>query len=164
MSLQSRAFSTISRVIKAPATATPALSAAVHKRTEKQLNKTMNAQVQSKICDLLQNTKEQDKVKLAASNRFQKYHHPGDTYHPMDLDDTRYKEQQRTLRNSSKINSEDPFDQLGIDPLHQYKNYKLLTRFISETGKILPRDQTGVRAKNQRRLAKAIKRARAMGK
>jgi ribosomal protein S18 len=31
-------------------------------------------------------------------------------------------------------------------------------------GKILPREQTGVSAKNQRKLAKAIKRARAMGK
>lgn len=30
-------------------------------------------------------------------------------------------------------------------------------------GKILPREQTGVSAKNQRKLAKAIKRARAMG-
>lgn len=60
--------------------------------------------------------------------------------------------------------TEDPFDVLGLDPLKEYKNYRLLTHFVSDMGKILPREQTGVSAKNQRKLAKAIKRARAMGK
>jgi small subunit ribosomal protein S18 len=36
----------------------------------------------------------------------------------------------------------------------------MLKRFISETGKILPRRRTGVCAKHQRRLATTIKRAR----
>ena len=38
-----------------------------------------------------------------------------------------------------------------------------LRRFISDRGKILPRRNTGVTAKKQRMLAKAIKRARYMG-
>ncbi|KAG1112114.1 hypothetical protein G6F42_014833 [Rhizopus arrhizus] len=59
--------------------------------------------------------------------------------------------------------AEDPFEVLGLDPLHEYKNFRLLTHFVSDMGKILPREQTGVSAKNQRKLAKAIKRARAMG-
>ena len=41
-----------------------------------------------------------------------------------------------------------------------YKNLKLLNRFISERGKILPSRITGVSAKKQRKLAQAIKRAR----
>ncbi|WP_457637444.1 30S ribosomal protein S18 [Oceanithermus sp.] len=41
-----------------------------------------------------------------------------------------------------------------------YKDAKMLKRFISETGKILPRRRTGVCAKHQRRLATTIKRAR----
>lgn len=44
-----------------------------------------------------------------------------------------------------------------------YKDTDLLSRFISEKGKILPRRVTGTSAKHQRSLAKAIKRARTMG-
>ena len=44
-----------------------------------------------------------------------------------------------------------------------YKDIDLLKRFISERGKILPRRVTGTYAKNQRKLTKAIKRARVMG-
>ena len=41
-----------------------------------------------------------------------------------------------------------------------YKNLKLLNKFISERGKILPSRITGVSAKKQRVLSQAIKRAR----
>ena len=41
-----------------------------------------------------------------------------------------------------------------------YKNNDLLRRFIHEDGKIRARRQTGSCAKHQRKLAKAIKRAR----
>lgn len=44
-----------------------------------------------------------------------------------------------------------------------YKDVDLLKRFISERGRILPRRVTGTYAKNQRKLTKAIKRARIMG-
>lgn len=41
-----------------------------------------------------------------------------------------------------------------------YKDEKLLQRFISEQGKIIPRRITGTSAKFQRQLTTAIKRAR----
>ncbi|MEE2827656.1 MAG: 30S ribosomal protein S18 [Myxococcota bacterium] len=41
-----------------------------------------------------------------------------------------------------------------------YKDVKALKRFLSESGKILPRRRTGLSAKNQRQLTRAIKRAR----
>ena len=41
-----------------------------------------------------------------------------------------------------------------------YKNIDLLTMFVTEQGKILPRRATGVSVQQQRKLAKAIKRAR----
>ena len=44
-----------------------------------------------------------------------------------------------------------------------YKDVDLLKRFISDRGKILPRRVTGTYAENQRKLTKAIKRARVMG-
>ena len=43
-----------------------------------------------------------------------------------------------------------------------YKDPETLKRFITERGKILPRRITGSCAKHQRRLAIAIKRARAL--
>lgn len=43
-----------------------------------------------------------------------------------------------------------------------YKNVKLLSRYISEKGKIIPSRITAVSAKKQRELARAIKRARAI--
>lgn len=43
-----------------------------------------------------------------------------------------------------------------------YKDVELLRRFISANGKIIPRRVTGTKAKYQRMLATAIKRARQM--
>ena len=48
-------------------------------------------------------------------------------------------------------------------PKIDYKDVKLLQRFISERGKIVPSRITAVSAKKQRELARAIKRARFMG-
>ena len=45
-------------------------------------------------------------------------------------------------------------------PKIDYKDVKLLSRFISERGKILPSRITSVSQKKQRELARAIKRAR----
>ena len=47
-------------------------------------------------------------------------------------------------------------------PKIDYKNVKLLERYISERGKILPSRISSVSHKKQRQLAKAIKRARAL--
>ena len=47
-------------------------------------------------------------------------------------------------------------------PKIDYKDVKLLERFISERGKILPSRITSVSHKKQRELAKAIKRARSL--
>ena len=47
----------------------------------------------------------------------------------------------------------------GIEEI-DYKAVDLLTRFLSDRGKIQPRRKTGTCARHQRRLAVAIKRAR----
>lgn len=44
-----------------------------------------------------------------------------------------------------------------------YKNPKLLRRFLTETGKIMPGRITGLKPSQQRKLAKEIKKGREMG-
>ena len=48
-------------------------------------------------------------------------------------------------------------------PPVDYKNVKLLQRYISERGKMIPSRITSVSAKKQRELAVAVKRARFLG-
>ena len=48
-------------------------------------------------------------------------------------------------------------------PKIDYKDVRLLQRFVSERGKIVPSRITAVSAKKQRSLAQAIKRARFIG-
>ena len=52
-----------------------------------------------------------------------------------------------------------PFSQPG-SPVIDYKDIRLLSRFITEKGKIIPSRITGVSKKKQKELSKAIKRAR----
>ncbi len=53
----------------------------------------------------------------------------------------------------------DPIAELRIRVI-DYKDEKLLSRFVSERGKILPRRLSGISARHQRQLSTAIKRAR----
>jgi small subunit ribosomal protein S18 len=48
-------------------------------------------------------------------------------------------------------------------PKIDYKDVRLLQRYISERGKIIPARISAVSAKKQRELARAIKRARFLG-
>ena len=55
-----------------------------------------------------------------------------------------------------------PFTGEG-EPKIDYKDVRLLQRYISERGKIVPSRISAVCAKKQRKLAQAIKRARFLG-
>ena len=81
-------------------------------------------------------------------------------------------------RNSNKKNKQSNFAKLSIfqpqkykfkkncplsgkgAPIIDYKNIKLLKKYISESGKILPSRVTSVSLKKQKELSTAIKRAR----
>lgn len=52
-----------------------------------------------------------------------------------------------------------PFSVKGA-PTIDYKDIKLLLRYLSEKGKIMPSRITNVSSQNQKKLAQAIKRAR----
>ena len=49
---------------------------------------------------------------------------------------------------------------ISLNQKIDYKDIDLLKLFVTEQGKILPRRATGVTIQQQRKLAKAIKRAR----
>mgnify|MGYP001147355949 FL=1 len=49
---------------------------------------------------------------------------------------------------------------ISLNQKIDYKDIKLLRLFITDQGKILPRRATGVTVQQQRKLSKAIKRAR----
>ncbi|KAH9844194.1 uncharacterized protein C8Q71DRAFT_731701 [Rhodofomes roseus] len=65
--------------------------------------------------------------------------------------------------NAKESRQLDMFHQLNIDPLQEALNSRLLTGFVSEMGKIKSRADTKLTWRNQRRLGKAIRRAKMMG-
>ncbi|KAJ2852687.1 hypothetical protein IWW36_000044 [Coemansia brasiliensis] len=86
---------------------------------------------------------------------------PNKPYHPSQLN-AGYTGKPFTLI-PRKARQKDPFVLMGINPLKEYKNTLMLSSFVTEMGKIKPRYQTGLSAKSQRRVAKAIRRARSFG-
>ncbi|RMZ75808.1 hypothetical protein DV738_g5269, partial [Chaetothyriales sp. CBS 135597] len=74
----------------------------------------------------------------------------GDVYAPHDLSAAEMrkwgKKQQPTR---------DVFDILSINPLSLYKNFSVMSDFVSEMGRIRPARETGLRPVNQRKVAKA---------
>jgi small subunit ribosomal protein S18 len=51
---------------------------------------------------------------------------------------------------------------LGLDQEISYKDVALLSAFLTEQGKIIPRRTNGLTAKQQTKITKAIKRARVL--
>lgn len=79
-------------------------------------------------------------------------------------------EQQRRHRRAPQVGPDaktsrhrDAFYQLGIDPLDECINSRLLSDFVTDMGKIRSRAYTGLTWRSQRRLSKAIRRAKMMG-
>ncbi|KAF8076548.1 ribosomal protein S18 [Lyophyllum atratum] len=57
----------------------------------------------------------------------------------------------------------DVFYQFNINPLSQAMNPEILSHYMSEMGKIYGRNITGLTSKSQRKIGKAIRRAKMMG-
>jgi small subunit ribosomal protein S18 len=72
----------------------------------------------------------------------------------------RQKRQSTSKRSSKQKNLTCYFTQTGTTP--DYKEVLTLKRFTSERNKILPQKYSGLTSKNQRLLAKEIKKARYM--
>ena len=70
--------------------------------------------------------------------------------------------QQQTRRPFFRRRKSCPFSGANA-PKIDFKDVRLLQRYVSERGKIVPSRITAVSAKKQRELARAIKRARFLG-
>ncbi|GHJ85482.1 hypothetical protein NliqN6_1884 [Naganishia liquefaciens] len=57
----------------------------------------------------------------------------------------------------------DPFYILDVNPIDESTNHKLVSAYVTQMGKIKTRAETGLTWKNQRRVGKMVRRARAMG-
>ncbi|EEQ42736.1 ribosomal protein S18 [Candida albicans P57072] len=84
----------------------------------------------------------------------------GDTYNPFDFSMNRF-DMEKKMKSTKKLS--DPFEKSGIDPKNLYLMPEILSKFLTSTGQILPRQVTGCNAKNQKRLSMAIEYARSLG-
>ena len=102
----------------------------------------------------------------------------GDVYAPHDLSPVEMQKWRQRHRSTRDV-----FDALAINPLHEYKvysslcttivmaftntgilqNFSIMTEYMTTMGRIKHSKDTGLRAVNQRRIAKAIRRAVGMG-
>ena len=76
------------------------------------------------------------------------------------MSEPKTKERRIAFRKANKRMTRKRLD-LQIEQI-TYLNPKVLAKFTTETGKILPRKVTGVSAKMHRRITREIKRARAL--
>ncbi|KAI1103145.1 ribosomal protein S18 [Jackrogersella minutella] len=82
----------------------------------------------------------------------------GDVYAPHDISAS---EMNKWRRNQSR--KKDLVDMLGLRPLDMYRNFSVISEFMTPHGRIKRAIDTGLRPPNQRKLAKAIRRAIGLG-
>ncbi|KAI1081463.1 ribosomal protein S18 [Whalleya microplaca] len=82
----------------------------------------------------------------------------GDVYAPHDLSAVEMNKWRRPQRRQRDI-----VDLLGINPLDMYRNFSMITDFMTPHGRIKSGALTGLRPPNQRKMAKAIRRAIGLG-
>jgi len=117
--------------------------------------------------------KGKDKAQLQGTNRPVHEYRPIQPYsfirpYDLSLDGRSWKDRpsgrpRQIPPSTREARKQDVFYQLGIDPLRFAQHPAVLSQFISEMAMIHPRRTTGLTTKSQRRVAKAIRRAKMMG-
>ncbi|KAF6845248.1 ribosomal protein S18 [Colletotrichum musicola] len=82
----------------------------------------------------------------------------GDVYAPHDLSPVEMTKFRKPRRPDVDI-----VDMLGINPKDYYRNFSVISEFMTPAGQIMDARETGLRGPNHRRMAKAIRRAIGMG-
>ncbi|KAI0456963.1 ribosomal protein S18 [Xylaria acuta] len=82
----------------------------------------------------------------------------GDVYAPHDMSPS---EMAKWRRNTAR--KQDLVDLLGLRPLDMYRNFSVISEFVTSHGRIKRSVETGLNPVNQRKMAKAIRRAIGLG-
>ncbi|KAI0413856.1 ribosomal protein S18 [Xylaria grammica] len=82
----------------------------------------------------------------------------GDVYSPHDMSPS---EMAKWRRNTAR--KRDLVDLLGLRPLDMYRNFSIISEFVTPHGRIKRSVDTGLSPVNQRKMAKAIRRAIGLG-
>ncbi|KAF2753822.1 putative 37S ribosomal protein S18 [Pseudovirgaria hyperparasitica] len=103
-------------------------------------------------------------------HRLPRAYETGDVYSPRDLSGAETERWAKAPRKRQLMvplkrqgKRQDVFDITGINPLHLYKNYSVMSEFMLESGGIMHNNATHLRPVNQRKLAKALRRAQGLG-
>ncbi|EPE35321.1 Ribosomal protein S18 [Glarea lozoyensis ATCC 20868] len=95
---------------------------------------------------------------LALSKQITRRYAAGDVYAPHDL---HWVEMQKwKARSRPKY---DAFDALDMKPLDHYRNFSMVSEYMTPMGRIKHSKETGLRPVNQRRIARTIRRTIGMG-
>ncbi|TVY45741.1 37S ribosomal protein rsm18, mitochondrial, partial [Lachnellula subtilissima] len=82
----------------------------------------------------------------------------GDVYAPHDLSEV-----EMTKWKRRSYPTHDVFDILDMNPLDHYRNFSIMSEYMTDMGRIKHSRETGLRPVNQRRIAKAIRRSIGIG-
>ncbi|KAF8853919.1 ribosomal protein S18, partial [Acephala macrosclerotiorum] len=94
----------------------------------------------------------------ALSKQITRRFKPGDVYAPHDLSEVemaKWKKRDKPMH--------DVFDVLDFNPLDHYRNFSIMSEYMTPMGRIRHSKETGLRPANQRKIAKAIRRSIGMG-
>lgn len=86
---------------------------------------------------------------------------PGDQYDAQELSIEHSPNFIRKHANATQ--NSDIFDELELNPIYEYKNTSLLSKFLSDLGQIRPARETNISRFHQRKVRHAINRARSFG-
>ncbi|KAJ1978690.1 hypothetical protein H4R35_001799 [Dimargaris xerosporica] len=87
----------------------------------------------------------------------------GQVFDPRELDEQKADLARRQDNLIPKKIRSDRFTRQGINPLNEYRDVNMLSQYVTEMGRIKHRRHTNLTNKSHRRIAKAIRRARAFG-
>ncbi|KAK3052794.1 hypothetical protein LTR09_006277 [Extremus antarcticus] len=113
---------------------------------------TLERQARERVAALQRDWTRQDLEKQQ-----QRRYKPGDVYAPHDLSGAEAAKWKKLRRKGRMM--QDVVDQLGINPIQHYKNFSMMSEYMTDMGRIKHRRETSLRPVNQRRMAKAIRRA-----
>ncbi|KAM7209227.1 hypothetical protein V8F20_000565 [Naviculisporaceae sp. PSN 640] len=112
--------------------------------------------VANALADLRGQADEANYVKMMPRNW-----EPGQIYAPHDLGAGEARKW--SDRGQYKSRKADGIAAVGINPLDNYRNFTFISEHITSYGRILKSDQTGFSPRNQRKMAKTIRRAIGLG-